>query len=306
VIHYLVTEEHGYMMKIFLDAEPSLAGRVLVLPYERAAEQAVFAPGVYIFSDLDRFSDAELGPAIELSRRLSELRPSATVLNNPTRVLRRYELLRMLHAEGINRFNVFRIPASLPPEPPVQLRFPVFVREERESQPPLTDLLYGWGAVVDMVGELTAGGHRAEDLLIVEWCDTSDREGVFRRYRALVIAGTIVARELVCSRSWVVTDYSLVDAQYLREARAYIAENPHASFLQDVARRANVDYGRFDYALLDGSPQIWEIELNPLLIAHPVGQSKVDLERLSFELFRVPLRRVATALEALDAASAAS
>jgi diguanylate cyclase (GGDEF)-like protein len=302
VIHYLAIEEHGYTMDILVSAEPALAGRVLVLPYERAAEKAALAPGVYIFSDLDRLSDAELQPAIELWRRLSELGPEVRLLNDPTRVLRRYELLRMLYAEGINRFNVFRIPPSLPSDPPMELRFPVFVREERERQGPLSDLLYSWRDVREAVGKLVAGGeYSPEELLIVEWCDTADAAGVFRRYRALVIGGTIVARELVCSREWLVNQgYALVDAEHLREARAYVAENPHASFLQDVARRANVDYGRFDYALLDGRPQVWEIELNPLVIAPPPGQSEVPVERLSFELFRVPMRRIAAALEALD------
>jgi diguanylate cyclase (GGDEF)-like protein len=104
----------------------------------------------------------------------------------------------------------------------------------------------------------------------------------------------------VCSRNWVVSAFALVDAERLREARAYVAENPHESFLQDVARRANVDFGRFDYALLDGRPQVWEIELNPLFVTHPPGESEVGVERLSLELIRAPLRRIATALEALD------
>jgi diguanylate cyclase (GGDEF)-like protein len=301
VIHYLATEEHGYTMDMLVSAEPVLADRVRVLPYERAAENAVLGPGVYIFSDLDRLSDVELRRPIELWRRLEELGPDVRLLNDPTRVLRRYELLRMLHAEGINRFNVFRVPQTLPGDAPMPLRFPVFVREARESQGPLSELLYSWDDVRDAVGKLVAGGkYSPQELLIIEWCDTSDAAGVFRRYRAIVIGGTIVARELVCSRDWIVSGLSLVDAERLREARAYVAENPHARFLQDVARRANVDFGRFDYALLDGRPQVWEIELNPLFITFPPGESEVMAERLSLELIRAPLRRIAAALEALD------
>jgi diguanylate cyclase (GGDEF)-like protein len=300
VIHYLVSEEGASSMDILLTAEPWLASRMLVLPYERAAEQPVLAPGIYIFSDLDRFSDAQLRPVLELARRLGELGESVRLLNDPARVLRRYELLRMLHTEGINRFNVLRVPETLPSEPPVPLRFPVFVREEREhSDKPLT-LLHSWRDVVAAVRDLVAAGR--EDLLIVEWCDTSDAEGVFRLHTAFVIGRTIVARELVCSRTWFLKDYGLADTEHLREARAYVAENPHASFLQDVARRANVDYGRFDYALLDGRPQVWELNLNPMIISHPPGRSEVPLDQLSFELHRAPVRRVATALNALDPA----
>jgi hypothetical protein len=308
MIHYLVTEENRGAMDILLSAEPALNGRVVELPYEWSTWRA--APptrGVYIFSDLDLFSDAELRPAIDLWQRLSELGPNVRFLNNPTRLLRRYELLRMLHDEGINHFNVYRVSDALASDPPPKLRFPVFLRDEYAHTRNRSELLQGWKEVRAAVDKLVAtprrlapGEYSPDNLMIVEWCDTSDDAGVFRRFGAFVIGDTIVARELACSRHWVVKDWAFGGMELWREARAYVAENPHASFLQDVARRANVEYGRFDYALVDGQPQIWEINTNPTVVAYPHGQSGVNADRLSIELHRVPMRRIATALLALD------
>jgi hypothetical protein len=301
MIHYLVPQETWWAMEVFRRVEPTLAPRLVVLPYERAFEEEALTPGVYIFSDLDRLSDAELRAATELWRRLTELGPKVRLLNDPARVLGRYELLRMLHASGINRFNVFRIPNPLPSYSPKPMRFPVFLREEVEHTGRLTDRLRNWKDVLSAVRSLCGSGpYSPEDLLIVEWCDTSDSAGVFRKCSAFVIGETIIARELFCSREWLVKNFMLVDPEYLREARAFVAENPHASFLRDIARRANIDYGRIDYGLLDGQPQIWEINLNPMIISHPKEQDRPDLDRLSLELHRVPMRRIATALEALD------
>jgi hypothetical protein len=262
-----------------------------------------------LFSDLDRLSEAELAEVIALRQRLAELRSSVTVLNDPERVLGRFALLRMLHDAGINRFNVFRVPDPLPSAPPMPLRFPVFLRDAREHTGRLSDLLHSWREVRKAVRELVgtprlhaSGEYSPHNLLIVEWCDTSEESGVFCKYGAFVIGEAIIARELLFSRDWLVKTWSLVEVERLRAARAYVAENPHASFLRDVARRANIDYGRFDYALLDGRPQIWEINTNPLILHLPPGQVeiRVDVERLSLELHRVPVRRIAAALEAID------
>jgi hypothetical protein len=309
MIHYLVTEELRFRMKWFRLVEPSLAERLVIVPYESATTQASLMPGTYIFSDLEQLSAGGLQTAIRLWERLSDLKPEVTLLNDPSRALRRYELLRALHAQGINRFTVFRASDALGSAPPAPVRFPVFLRSEREHTGNLSDLLYSWKEVRKAVSKLLAGGkYPAEDLLIVEWCDTSDDAGVFRKYSAFVIGETIVARHLVCSRDWLVKDFALYDAELLWEARAYVAENPHAAFLQEIARLAGIEYGRFDYAFADGRPQIWEINMNPIVIAPlsvltPPRFDKINSDHLSIELHRVPMRRIATALVALDGAS---
>jgi hypothetical protein len=305
VIHYFVAERLAFRMNWFLAGEPALAERLVVVPYEHAWEQRSFVPGTYLFGDLEWLTGNGLESTIELWERLSELEGDVTLLNDPARALRRYELLRHLHARGVNRFNAFRVPTSLETwaETPLPLHYPVFLRCERTHVGNMSDLLYTWEEVVEAVPAARASGeYGANELLVVEWCDTSDANGVFRKYGAFVIGETIVARHLVCSRDWVVKDFELLDDEFLCEARAYVAENPHADVLREIAKDAAVQWGRFDYSFVDGQPQIWEINLNPTIIAPGRRGEAINFDRLSIELHRVPMRRIATALLALESA----
>jgi hypothetical protein len=309
MIHYLVREGLGFRMKWFLLVERWLSERVVILPYDRATTETSVEPGTYIFADLDQLSDEGLRDAMRLWDRLSGLKPHVRLLNDPSRVLGRYELLRELRARGINRFNAYRLSDWLETASAPHVRFPVFLRGERAHTGKLSDLLYSWKEVRKAVADVVAGGEYSEaDLLIVEWCDTSDAAGIFRKYSAFVIGETIVARHLVCSRDWVVKDFDLIDEELLSEGRDYVAENPDATFLQEIARLAGIEYGRFDYAFADGRPQIWEINMNPFVIAPlsvlpTAGRDKIEVDHLSIELHKAPMRRIATALAALDRAS---
>jgi len=55
--------------------------------------------------------------------------------------------------------------------------------------------------------------------------------------------------------------------------------NPHESWLRETFALARIDFGRIDYGLLDGVPQVWEINTNPTL-ARPVhGPPRAERER---------------------------
>jgi hypothetical protein len=303
MIRYFVAERLAFRMNWFLAGEPALAERLEVVPYEHAWEQTSFGPGTYIFGDLEWLTGKGLEATIELWERLSALEGEVTLLNDPSRALRRLELLRYLHARGMNRFNAYRVPASLEEWAPLPLRYPVFLRCERTHVGNMSDLLYSWEEVLEAVPAARASGeYGADELLVVEWCDTSDANGVFRKYGAFVIGETIIARHLVCSRDWVVKDFELLDDELLCEARAYVAENPHADLLREIARDAAIQWGRFDYSLADGQPQIWEVNTNPTVIAPGRRGTAINFDRLSIELHRAPMRRIATALLAVDGA----
>jgi hypothetical protein len=276
-----------------------MAGSLAVLPYDEAIRAPALPAGTYVFSDLERLAGDSLRAAVGLWDRLRQLR-GTTLLNDPSRVPSRYELVRALHARGINEFNAYPLADVLSQDQATEgsahPRFPVFVREAREHTKSLTGLLGSREELGAAAAELGAK-HRLEDLLLVEWCDTSDAEGVFRKYGAFVIGDTIVPRALMCARQWVVQDYELLDERYMQEAREYLAANPHAEFLRRVARENGIDYGRFDYALLDGRPQIWEINTNPCVIVPP-GEDEIG-----YELHRVPMQQVAAAMKELDARS---
>jgi hypothetical protein len=174
-------------------------------------------------------------------------------------VLSRYELLHTLHREGINRFDAHR-----PDEPRADLRFPVFLRSAREHDGNLTPLLRDRG---ELDRALEAAGRPLDELLVVEFCDTSDEEGLFRKYAAFLVDGRIIPRHLLFARQWSVKAPTLVDPACVQEEWAYLRSNPHEEELKRIFRLARIDYGRIDYAMLDGRPQVWEINTNPVVMS---------------------------------------
>jgi hypothetical protein len=242
-----------------------LARRIRVLAYESLPPEREVEAATWIFSDLDRLSAAETERARDLWMRLSEADPQPRLLNNPRRVLGRYELLSRLHDQGVNAFRAFRLG-----ELPQRLRYPVFLREENEHSGTLSSLLLTSEELEEATAHALASGYREDQLLVVEFCDTSDEAGLFRKYAAFSVGGRIVPRHLIMTRGWMVNvNEDRVDTRKLAEERAFLIENPHEAVLKEYFRLANIDYGRIDYSLLDGEPQIWEINTNPMPVLLP-------------------------------------
>jgi hypothetical protein len=128
------------------------------------------------------------------------------------------------------------------------------------------------------------------DLLLVEFCDTADAQGVYRKYAAFRVGDAIIARHLFFSHHWHVKSAELQDAASLQEERDYVTMNPHSEMLRPIFDLAGIEYGRVDYALHDGRIRVWEINTNPTILAPPRE--------------RVPTRRSRGPI--LDAADAAA
>jgi hypothetical protein len=240
LIYYLVTRAHSYTIAMFVQGwGKALAGRVTVGLYDGLLAGGALPPGgVVIFSDLDRLTLAERSALAPIHARLSR------ALNDPTRSLLRFQMLRAVHERGINRFNVHRTGE-------VPARFPVFLRPDAGflNDPP--KLLHAVASI--------PAGHIA-----VEFCDTADADGVYRKYGAYVVGERIVPRHLFFSRDWLVKSPDLLGAEQLAEERAYVETNPHADQLLQICRLARISWGRVDYALLNGKVQVWEINTNPM------------------------------------------
>ncbi len=196
--------------------------------------------------------------------QLQALCGAAKVLNDPTRSLLRYDLLRALHERGINRFNVYRLSEGALPR-----RFPVFVRREHGHRDPLSPLLRTAAEYAAAVAELGAGPGSLADNIVVEFCDTADDTGLYRKYSAFIVGERIIPRHVFFSRSWMVKMPELAEPSMLAEERAFLEGDTHADALREIFRLARVSYGRIDYSLLDGRPQTWEINTNPMLVSGP-------------------------------------
>jgi len=225
-----------------------------------------FTPeGALIFSDLERLDHRERASATDLWTALEQ--PGQVQLNHPARVLRRKELLHVLGRAGLNRFTAYS-----PRDLPAKLRFPVFIRDESKHWGSLTPLLFSGAEVRRWLARLTlksALSGIGRELLIVEYLDTSDAAGVYRKYSAFRIGERILPRHVLFSTGWVVKKPDLVDPGLLREEQDYLATNPDEAWLREVFDLARIDYGRIDYSMLDGEPQVWEINTCPTVI--PIG-----------------------------------
>lgn len=266
MLTYLVTAEGIDPIMGFLGSWGTpLRDRIAVRTYEEVAQRDSLPACNYIFSDLERLSDAGLARADRLWTRLHEGGPSLRLLNRPAAHLRRGELLRRLSRAHVNDFTAYRPADAVRAD----LRFPVFLRYENEHWGPMTGLLTNRRRLLAALLRARALGHRTDDLLVVEFCDTRGSDGAYRKAGAFVFGDRILPRHLMHSSGWMVRDFDRVDVSTIAEEGRYLADNPHGEELRKVATIAGTDYARIDYAIVDGSLRVWELNTNPVVMEPP-------------------------------------
>lgn len=234
--------------------------RVLVLAYEDVLGCGEFPLGNYIFSALEQLTPTETALVVRAREALAQAMPGALLLNDPLRAVHRYELLAKAYESGRNGFRVSRVTDF-----DRRHRFPVFLRSEREHTGSLTPLLHSQREVDREILMAWLRGFRLRDLLVVEYCDTSDADGVFRKYSAMIVGDRIIPRNICHNRNWI-TKFDagrLLNAAYVTENSKFLDQDPHQLWLRESFALAGAEFGRIDYGVLNGKPQIWEINFNP-------------------------------------------
>jgi hypothetical protein len=257
MIHYVVTREHSYAMRPYARSWD----RMRLLFYDDVFRATSLPAGAYIFTDIERLTASGRQLAIAVWQQLFAYTPHVRLLNDPARLLTRYELLCELARDGTNRYGARRATERLD-----GLRYPVFIRSEREHTGALTPLLHSPAAVRRALRWARLHAYRAGELLVVEFCDTSDSAGLFRKYSAFLVGDAVLPRHLFVSRRWHLKKPDHTDSNTAREVEAYLAENPHAATLRRIFSVAAIDYGRIDYSLAGADLQVWEINTNPTIL----------------------------------------
>jgi hypothetical protein len=234
------------------------------------------APGAYIFCDHERLSHVELLAAAEIFA-LAARSPQIRAFNDPARVRTRFGLLRMLREVGVNAFDAY--PADGLPRP---TKFPVFVREIATHGKPVTPLLSSQAALEEALVEAVRAGYPLSGLLVIEFCAEPFRDNVWRRWGAHRFGATTVLAEIVSEDNWNVKygAAGLVDDEVYQADEMATRENRHVEVLDHVFALAGIEYGRADFGLVDGRPQIYEINTNPhigVLAAHPSAVRQATL-----------------------------
>lgn len=260
MITYLVGTGYGWGMTGFItDWAPSLASRLRVLEYPEVFSLQRLDSGTYIFVDIDVVPARQRAAAVELWTQLQRAGDRVRLLNDPSLMLRRFELLEALNAAGINRFRAYRVEDRRAIE-----RYPVFLKREDAHSGSLSRLLESPAEVDRAIVRAVIRGVPAERIIIVEFCDTADANGLYRKYGAFSVAGRILPRHMFATTNWTVREATRnTPLGLLEEERRYVAGNPHEEQIARVFEIANIDYGRIDYSLLGDSIQVWEININP-------------------------------------------
>ena len=125
---------------------------------------------------------------------------------------------------------------------------------------------------------------------------------MFRKYSSFVVGDRVLPHTLMHSRNWITKSHGrVVDVATAREELEYVQKNPHAEWLRETFTLAKIRYGRIDYGLLDGEPQVWEINTNPIIIRlASAGPIPEEQRRLRDPVRQVFFPSLQAALEEID------
>jgi hypothetical protein len=263
VIYYLVRRRSKVEINLFLaDWARTLKADIKPIEYERLFRWNRIPVGSYIFSGLEPLTSRELEMAHACWRSLAACGETVELLNNPLRVKLRYELLRTLHAAGINDFNVYRLDEDQTPK-----RFPVFIRGENDHNGPETDLIHSEAQLRNEIDRLVGEGKSRHTRIIVEALPYADSQGIYHKYGAFRVGDHIFPRHLLLSHDWVAkTGSRTTDSAGLQREIDYVRENPHRDALRRVFEIAQIEFGRVDYTICNGKVQVFEINTGPSFV----------------------------------------
>ena len=177
------------------------------------------------------------------------------------------------------------------------------MRGENDHNGSQSELLNTAAELRAAIEGLASRGVSREQLLITEFCETKDAEGVYRKYSAFYVRGQVIPRHLFFGRTWMLKAPQLFDEKHLEEELAYHLANPHEEQLRAIFTAARIDYGRIDYGVENGRVRVWEINTNPM-ISTPADAKVISRMRVQ-ERFAPAFNRALRSLAESTAADGA-
>lgn len=248
------------------------------MSYTRALRAARLPRATYIFADMDRLGFWELELAARLYRVLRD--GGARVLNDPAVVRQRLSLLRELRFRGINQFNAWQADDSTR-----ESRFPVFLRTQSAHRGNLTDLLHNESALKTAIREALSKGIPMREMIVIEYCAEPVGPNLFRKLSTFRVGDRMVSTLCVHESHWTAKhgEQGIAGAELYDDEYAIVAENRWGEPLRPAFEVARIDYGRSDFALVDGRPQVYEINSNPMHL--PIGEHPFPIRVQAGKLF---------------------
>ncbi len=298
MIYFLVPAKQDDLIKDYLAVwGRSLQADFEIIHYEALIQRREFKQGTYVLSALDQLTPDLEQVLLQVYRQLQPL-AGFRFLNNP-QTLRRFELLSELRRLGRNEFQAVRANSDLN-----GLKFPVFLREERAHNGAISPLLRSEREIHQALGKALIQGYELRNLLVLEFCDTSDEFGIYRKYAAFVVGERVIARSLNYGRHWMLKHSKTeFNRPMVLEELDYVTNNPHQKELMEIFKLAQVEYGRIDYAIKEGKIETWEINLYPTIgrgLLPGSGNVPPELQPLRDEVKRQFYQRFERAWRELD------
>lgn len=267
------------------------APKIASYSYDRLFRSRRVPRGTWIFTDFDRLGFWELELAARAYRSLKTA--GLTVLNDPAVACQRLTLLRRLNQQGFNRFGAWSVEAGEWPE-----RYPVFLRAQSAHRGSFGGLLADRAALEDAISERIRRGVPRRELIAVEYCAEPLREGLFRKLAAYRVGPVMVPSLCVHQSSWVAKDGELGIAgeDHYEDEYRIVEEERYCTALRPAFEIGEIEFGRADFGIVGGQPQVYEINTNPTigtLREHPFP-IRLAADKLFQTKFAAALARIDT------------
>lgn len=294
MINFVTTRSHAYTVRHLVRQ----LGDARRWSYERLFRQKELRAGTWVFTDHERLSAFEIALAAKVANKLEQ--GGSRVLNHPARVRGRHDLLKALHEAGINQFSVWRCESQPRPN-----SFPVFIRNEFDHLSSDFDLIADQQALDATIARMKENGIPLAGKLVIEYAGQEVSPGVWQRFATYRVGARLIAHHYTVDFRWAAKDvedkkrllaHPMFDT-FVENERRFVADNLYEDVLRQAFDLAGIDYGRADFSLVDGRPQIFEINTNPAHGSHrtiyretfPV---RVETQRLSEDRLYAALRAI--------------
>lgn len=289
MIFFVSTSAHSYTTR----RVPGFPGapRTRSWSYDRLFRARRVPRGTWIFTDFDRLSSWELELAARAYRSLKVA--GLTVLNDPAVACQRLTLLRRLRQRGFNRFGAWSIEDDEWPE-----RYPVFLRAQSAHRGSFSGLLPDRPALETAIAERIGRGVPRRELMAVEYCAEPLREGLFRKLAAFRVGEVMVPALCVHQSGWVAKDgeKGIAGQELYDDEYRIIESDRHCAEIRPAFEIGEIEFGRADFGIVAGRPQIYEINTNPtvgIMRDHPFP-IRLAADKLFQTKFAAALARIDT------------
>lgn len=265
MLYYVCARSNAQTLgPLLLYFQPDLLRFVRIVPSDSVEVLEEIDTGLVIWTDFDLFTPYETAGTLDVCRRLST-RPTVSQLNNPEASLQRFDLLRALHAKGVNTFNVFRVT-----EAAAVKRHPVFIRRESGTTKRPPQLLFNLDQLTSAIARIVSTPAEGADLVVIELGNAPDRDGYFKKYGVYRVGERIYPQHVVLAQNWFAKFPRYRGNTAQKHAQNdYFNGSPDVDALMQLFALAHIEYGRMDYCIVDGRIEVFEINTNPAVINNP-------------------------------------